>query len=86
MTTETHSQFEHFLSSICNLIRGLYKSEDYREVILPLTIRRHFEFLKARSALTGVVRREPAVRRKAIESFVAALEDDIKRRHGEVTG
>jgi hypothetical protein len=46
MTTERHSQFEHFLWSICNLIRGLHKSEDHREVMLPLTIRRHFEFLK----------------------------------------
>ncbi len=36
MTAETHSQVANFIWSICNLLRGPYKRNEYRKVILPL--------------------------------------------------
>ena len=34
MTAETHSQLANFIWSICNLLRGPYKRNEYRKVIL----------------------------------------------------
>jgi type I restriction enzyme M protein len=34
-----HSQLANFIWSICNPLRGPYKRNEYRKVILPLTIR-----------------------------------------------
>ncbi len=45
MNGETHSQLAHFIWSICNLLRGPYKRNEYRKVILPLTVLRRFECL-----------------------------------------
>jgi type I restriction enzyme M protein len=47
MTTETHSQLASFIWSICNLLRGPYKRNEYRKVILPLTVLRRFDCLLA---------------------------------------
>lgn len=47
MTTETHSQLANFIWSICNLLRGPYKRNEYRKVILPLTVLRRFDCLLA---------------------------------------
>ena len=47
MTTETHSQLADFIWSICNLLRGPYKRNEYRKVILPLTVLRRFDCLLA---------------------------------------
>lgn len=47
MTTETHSQLAGFIWSICNLLRGPYKRNEYRKVILPLTVLRRFDCLLA---------------------------------------
>ena len=43
MTVQTHSQMANFIWSICNLLRGPYKRNEYRKVILPLTILRRFD-------------------------------------------
>src|SRR3972149_5453638 len=43
MTLQTHSQMANFIWSICNLLRGPYKRNEYRKVILPLTILRRFD-------------------------------------------
>ncbi|MBX3347563.1 MAG: SAM-dependent DNA methyltransferase [Nitrospira sp.] len=43
MATETHSQIASFIWSICNLLRGPYKRNEYRKVILPLTVLRRFD-------------------------------------------
>ena len=43
MSTETHSQIANFIWSICNLLRGPYKRNEYRKVILPLTVLRRFD-------------------------------------------
>lgn len=47
MTTETHSQLASFIWSICNLLRGPYKRNEYRKVILPLTVLRRFDWILA---------------------------------------
>ncbi len=43
MSPETHSQVADFIWSICNLLRGPYKRNEYRKVILPLTVLRRFD-------------------------------------------
>jgi len=40
---EHHSQIASFIWSICNLLRGPYKRNEYRKVILPLTVLRRFD-------------------------------------------
>lgn len=45
MNGETHSQLANFIWGICNLLRGPYKRNEYRKVILPLTVLRRFECL-----------------------------------------
>ncbi len=43
MTQQTHSQMVNFIWSICNLLRGPYKRNEYRKVIIPLTVLRRFD-------------------------------------------
>jgi type I restriction enzyme M protein len=43
MTSQTHKQMATFIWSICNLLRGPYKRNEYRKVILPLTVLRRFD-------------------------------------------
>lgn len=45
MATETQPQLANFIWSICNLLRGPYKRNEYRKVILPLTVLRRFDCL-----------------------------------------
>jgi hypothetical protein len=40
MTAETHKHPANFIWSNCNLLRGQYKRNEYRKVILPLTVLR----------------------------------------------
>lgn len=47
MSPETHSTLANFIWSICNLLRGPYKRNEYRKVILPLTVLRRFDCLLA---------------------------------------
>jgi len=47
MTAETHSQLANFIWDICNLLRGPYKRNEYRKVILPLTVLRRFDCILA---------------------------------------
>lgn len=47
MTNETHRQLVDFIWRICNLLRGPYKRNEYRKVILPLTVLRRFDSLLA---------------------------------------
>jgi len=47
MNGETHGQLAHFIWEICNLLRGPYKRNEYRKVILPLTVLRRFDCLLA---------------------------------------
>ncbi|MDD2230229.1 MAG: type I restriction-modification system subunit M N-terminal domain-containing protein [Candidatus Cloacimonetes bacterium] len=41
--SQSHSQIASFIWSICNLLRGPYKRNEYRKVILSLTVIRHFD-------------------------------------------
>jgi type I restriction enzyme M protein len=47
MTVQTHQQLAAFIWSICNLLRGPYKRNEYRKVILPLTVMRRFDCILA---------------------------------------
>ena len=42
MNGKTHSQLANFIWSICNLRQGPYQRNEYRKVILPLTVLRRF--------------------------------------------
>jgi type I restriction enzyme M protein len=52
MTSEAHAQFANFTWSICNLLRGPYKRNEYCKLILPLTVLRHFDCLLAPTMVT----------------------------------
>ena len=47
MPADTHAQTASFIWSICNLLRGPYKRNEYRKVILPLTVLRRFDCILA---------------------------------------
>ncbi|MDD5458109.1 MAG: class I SAM-dependent DNA methyltransferase [Phycisphaerae bacterium] len=47
MAVQTHGQMANFIWSICNLLRGPYKRNEYRKVILPLTVLRRFDCILA---------------------------------------
>ena len=47
MTADTHRQMATFIWGICNLLRGPYKRNEYRKVILPLTVLRRFDCILA---------------------------------------
>ena len=47
MSPETHSRLAGFIRSICNLLRGPYKRDEYRKAILPMTVLRRFDCLPA---------------------------------------
>lgn len=45
MSPQTHARLANFIWEICNLLRGPYKRNEYRKVILPLTVLRRFDCL-----------------------------------------
>ena len=47
MNTGTHGELANFIWRICNLLRGPYKRNEYRKVILPLTVLRRFDCVLA---------------------------------------
>ena len=47
MSAATHAELVNFIWSICNLLRGPYKRNEYRKVILPLTVLRRFDCVLA---------------------------------------
>jgi len=52
MTVQTHQQLASFIWSICNLLRGPYKRNEYRKVILPLAVLRRFDCILAPTKAT----------------------------------
>src|SRR5205823_15017585 len=78
MTAETHSQLANFIWSICNLLRGPYKRNEYRKVILPLTVLRRFDCLLAPSKAQVLERYAPMKDRP--ESLVRSLLQQITGR------
>ncbi len=77
MTTETHSQLANFIWSICNLLRGPYKRNEYRKVILPLTVLRRFDCL-LESTKAQVIAEYPKLAEKP--------ETIIRHRLQQITG
>jgi type I restriction enzyme M protein len=78
MNAETHSQLANFIWSICNLLRGPYKRNEYRKVILPLTVLRRFDCLLAPTK-AQVVKEHSAIKAKP-ENVVRSLLEKITRR------
>jgi type I restriction enzyme M protein len=77
MTAETHRQLANFIWSICNLLRGPYKRNEYRKVILPLTVLRRFDCLLA------------PTKAKVLEEFRAIKgkpENIVRHKLQQVTG
>jgi len=63
MSAENHSQIASFIWSICNLLRGPYKRNEYRKVILPLTVLRRFDCILA-STKAAVLKEHSAIKAK----------------------
>ncbi len=47
MNVQTHGELASLIWRICNLLRGPYKRNEYRKVILPLTVLRRFDCVLA---------------------------------------
>ena len=78
MTPETHSQLANFIWSICNLLRGPYKRNEYRKVILPLTVLRRFDCLLT-ATKAKVLEEYPKIKGKP-ENVVRSLLQKISKR------
>jgi type I restriction enzyme M protein len=78
MSVETHSQLANFIWSICNLLRGPYKRNEYRKVILPLTVLRRFDCLLAPTK-AQVLKQHAAVKGKP-ENVVRSLLEKVTGR------
>lgn len=77
MPAETHSQLANFIWSICNLLRGPYKRNEYRKVILPLTVLRRFDCILAPTK-AAVLKEHSAIKAKG--------ENIIRHRLSQITG
>jgi type I restriction enzyme M protein len=78
MNAETHSQLANFIWSICNLLRGPYKRNEYRKVILPLTVLRRFDCLLAPTK-AEVLKQHAAIKAKP-DNVVRSLLEKITER------
>ena len=78
MIVETHTQLADFIWSICNLLRGPYKRNEYRKVILPLTVLRRFDCLLAPTK-AKVLAEHPKIKTKP-ETVVRSLLEKITGR------
>lgn len=63
MAIENHTQIASFIWSICNLLRGPYKRNEYRKVILPLTVLRRFDCVLAPTK-AAVLKEHAAIKTK----------------------
>ena len=71
MNPRTHTELANFIWSICNLLRGPYKRNEYRKVILPLTVLRRFDCLLAPTK-AQVLAEHPRIKAKP-ETVVRSL-------------
>src|SRR5712691_5953538 len=75
MNAETHSQLANFIWSVCDLLRGPYKRNEYRKVILPLTVLRRFDCLLAPTKVQ-VLKKHAAIKAKpenVVRSMLAKI-------------
>jgi type I restriction enzyme M protein len=78
MSPETHSQLAGFIWSLCNLLRGPYKRNEYRKVILPLTVLRRFDCVLAPTK-ERVLAEHPKIKHKP-ETVVRSLLEKVTDR------
>src|SRR5947207_4284437 len=78
MPAQTNAQLANFIWSICNLLRGPYKRNEYRKVILPLTGLRRFDCLLAPTK-AAVLEEYPSIKKKP-ETVVRSLLQKITKR------
>ncbi len=78
MSADHHSQLANFIWSLCNLLRGPYKRNEYRKVILPLTVLRRFDCLLAPTKVQ-VLAEHPKIETKP-ETVVRSLLEKITGR------
>jgi type I restriction enzyme M protein len=78
LTADSHAQLANFIWSICNLLRGPYKRNEYRKVILPLTVLRRFDCLLAPTK-AQVLAAHPGIKTKP-ETVVRSLLEQITGR------
>src|SRR5258708_30020162 len=77
MTAETHSQLDSFIWSICTRLRGTYKRNEYRKVILPLTVLRRFDCILAPTKAAVL---------KQHSTLKAKPENIIRHKLSQITG
>jgi type I restriction enzyme M protein len=77
MSADNHSQIASFIWGICNLLRGPYKRNEYRKVILPLTVLRRFDCILAPTK-AEVLKEHSAIKAKG--------ENIIRHRLSQITG
>jgi len=75
MTSEAHRQLADFIWKICNLLRGPYKRNEYRKVILPLTVLRRFDCMLAPTK-KAVLEKHQEIKTKP-ETVIRRLLEDI---------
>lgn len=78
MSPDTHADLANFIWSICNLLRGPYKRNEYRKVILPLTVLRRFDCL-LEPTKAQVLAEHPKIKGKP-ETVVRSLLEAITKR------
>ena len=71
MNAQKHGEVANFIWGICNLLRGPYKRNEYRKVILPLTALRRFDCVLAetKEAVLAPVRGTRATARTSDSSL-----------------
>ena len=90
MNARTHGELANFIWGICNLLRGPYKRNEYRKVILPLTVLRRFDCVLAatkadvlaaaeRSAGQSQTMRDMALRSASGREFYNASRLDFQK-------
>jgi hypothetical protein len=77
MSPESHSQIASFIWSICNLLRGPYRWNEYRKVIFPLTVLRRFDCILAPTR-EAVLKEHALIKTKG--------ENIIRHRLSQITG
>lgn len=66
----THAQLANFIWSVCHLLRGPYKWNEYPKVILPLTVLRRFDSLLAPTK-KGVLQQEARGKQLTFDDMLA---------------
>ena len=80
MNTQTHTERANFIWSICNLLRGPYKRNEYRKVILPLTVLRRFDCVLAgtKEEVLAAERRSTADRARPVRRKLAGGKASVR--------